>query len=60
MKKVAPALVMHGSASYPFMRDTAQALSRAMPHAEFRTLEGQAHEVSPAVLAPVLVEFLDS
>ncbi len=55
-----PALVMHGSASYPFMRDTARALSRAMPHAEFRTLEGQTHEVSPTVLAPVLVEFFDS
>ena len=55
-----PALVLHGSASHPFMRDTARALSRAMPQAEFRTLDGQTHEVSPAVIAPVLVEFLGS
>jgi len=28
-----------------------------MPHAQRRTLEGQAHQVSPQVLAPVLMEF---
>lgn len=52
-----PALVMHGDASYPFMGETARALSQAIPHAELRTLAGQSHEVSPGVLAPVLVEF---
>jgi pimeloyl-ACP methyl ester carboxylesterase len=52
-----PALVMHGDASYPFMGETARALSQAIPHAELRTLAGQSHEVSPAALAPVLVEF---
>ena len=52
-----PALVMNGAASYPFMHDTALALSQAMPHAELRTFEGQSHEVSPEVLAPVLAEF---
>jgi pimeloyl-ACP methyl ester carboxylesterase len=52
-----PTLVMNGGASYPFMYDTARALSKAMPHAELRTLEGQTHEVSPEALAPVLVEF---
>jgi pimeloyl-ACP methyl ester carboxylesterase len=55
-----PALVMNGGASYPFMYDTARALSRAMPHAELRTLEGQTHEVNPETLAPVLVEFFAS
>jgi hypothetical protein len=29
-----------------------------MPHAEYRVLEGQTHEVSPEALAPVLIEFL--
>jgi len=29
-----------------------------MPNAEYRVLEGQTHEVSPEVIAPVLVEFL--
>ena len=55
-----PALVMDGSASYPFMHVTALALAQAMPHAQHRTLEGQTHEVAPQVLAPVLVEFFNS
>lgn len=52
-----PALVMDGGASYPFMHDTALALVNAIPNAQHRTLEGQTHEVSPEVLAPVLIEF---
>jgi hypothetical protein len=39
------------------MYDTARTLSKAMPHAQLRALEGQRHDVSPEVLAPVLVEF---
>jgi len=31
-----------------------------MPHAQLRTLAGQDHNVSPAVLAPVLAEFFTS
>jgi pimeloyl-ACP methyl ester carboxylesterase len=53
----APALVMDGSESYPFMHTTARALANAIPHAQHRTLEGQTHEVAADVLAPVLVEF---
>ena len=52
-----PALVMNGGASFPFMHDIAQALSKAMPNAQLRTLEGQRHDVNLEVLAPVLVEF---
>ena len=52
-----PALVMNGSASEAFMYDTAMALAKAMPNAEYRTLEGQTHEVSSETIAPVLVEF---
>jgi len=52
-----PALVMNGSASPPFMHETARALSRAMPRAQLHTLEGQRHDVSPQVLAPLLAEF---
>jgi pimeloyl-ACP methyl ester carboxylesterase len=55
-----PALVMSGGASFPFMRDTARALSEAMPRAELRTLDGQTHEVNPGALAPVLLEFFTS
>ena len=54
---MAPALVMHGSASFPFMQVTARALCQAMPLAELRTLEGQTHDVKTEVLAPVLAEF---
>jgi pimeloyl-ACP methyl ester carboxylesterase len=57
---LAPALVMNGGASFPFMADTARTLSQAMPHAQHRTLEGQTHDMVPEVLAPVLVEFFGS
>jgi pimeloyl-ACP methyl ester carboxylesterase len=53
----APTLVMHGGASFPFMDNTAQALSKAIPNAKLRTIEGQTHDVDADVLAPVLVEF---
>jgi pimeloyl-ACP methyl ester carboxylesterase len=55
-----PALVMAGDASLPFMPGAALALSQAIPGAKLRMLNGQPHEVSPAVLAPVLVEFFTS
>jgi len=50
-------LVMNGGASFPFMYDTARALCRAIPQAQLLTLEGQRHDVSTEVLAPVLAEF---
>ncbi len=53
----APTLVMHGGASFPFMDDTAQVLSKAIPHAKRYTLEGQTHDVAPEALAPVLMDF---
>jgi pimeloyl-ACP methyl ester carboxylesterase len=53
-----PVLVMYGTASFPFMAETARKLRQAMPHAELRALEGQGHDVSPAALAPALLEFL--
>src|SRR5215470_2557345 len=55
-----PALVLSGGASFPFMNDTAAALSRAMPHAQHRILDGQTHDMNPGVLGPVLVEFFGS
>ncbi len=56
VKVSTPALVMNGTA-LPFMRDTAMALAKAIPHAQQRTLEGQTHDVNLDVLAPVLVDF---
>ena len=51
---------MAGDASLPFMPVAARVLSHAIPHGQLRMLEGQTHEVNPAVLAPVLVEFFTS
>jgi pimeloyl-ACP methyl ester carboxylesterase len=56
----APALVMAGDASLPFMPAAARALSQAMPQGQLRIMEGQTHEVNPGVLAPVLLEFFTS
>lgn len=47
---------MNGNATYPFMAVAAVALSKAMPHAWHRVLEGQTHEVANEALAPVLIE----
>ncbi|MEN6342500.1 MAG: alpha/beta hydrolase [Methanospirillum sp.] len=52
-----PTLVMSGGASLPFMRATAERLSGILPHARLRIVEGQAHNVSPEVLAPILAGF---
>ncbi|SRR5216684_2456542 len=52
-----PTLVMSGTNGLPFMVVTARTLSRTIPGAELRTLDGQAHDVHADVLAPVLAEF---
>jgi pimeloyl-ACP methyl ester carboxylesterase len=52
-----PTLVMNGTASYPFMEDTARALAKAIPRGQYRALEGQTHNVAPEVLAPALLAF---
>jgi len=54
---------MDGGASYevmPFMRASAEALTRAIPHAEHQILEGQTHDVNAQVLAPALAALLTS
>lgn len=53
-----PALVMHGSKTDPRLARAAEAVAATVPGAQHRTLPGQTHNVSPAVLAPALVEFL--
>ncbi len=54
-----PTLVMHGGAGTQSMRDTAQAISKAVPNAQLRTLAGQTHGVRPKVIAPVLADFFE-
>jgi pimeloyl-ACP methyl ester carboxylesterase len=53
----APTRVMAGGNSFPFMLATARTLSKAIPGSTMTTLDGQAHDVDPGALAPVLVEF---
>jgi alpha-beta hydrolase superfamily lysophospholipase len=52
-----PTLVIDGGASFGFMAETADAIAGLIPGARRLTLEGQQHNVDPAVLAPALVAF---
>jgi len=56
----APTLVIAGGGDFPWMLETAHALADALPDAQTLTLEGQGHNVDPAVLAPALVEFFEA
>jgi pimeloyl-ACP methyl ester carboxylesterase len=55
-----PVLVMNGGASHPFMAETARTLSKVMPQAQLRELNGQTHGANPTVLAPVLAQFFSA
>ncbi len=55
-----PALLMNGGAGFPFMRETADTLAKAIPNAQRRTLEGQTHDAAADAVAPPLVEFFTS
>ena len=58
----APTLVMDGSASLgpmPFMRPTADKLAKTIPASQRQVVEGQAHDVSSKVLAPILLKFFN-
>jgi pimeloyl-ACP methyl ester carboxylesterase len=52
-----PALVLNGTASFPWIAETARALVQALPNAHAVHLEGQPHSPAPDVLAPVLRRF---
>jgi pimeloyl-ACP methyl ester carboxylesterase len=53
-----PTLVMDGGNSPPWMRHANRSLADILPHAKYRTLEGQTHMVKAKAHAPVLMEFL--
>ncbi|HWN25750.1 MAG TPA: alpha/beta fold hydrolase, partial [Actinomycetospora sp.] len=53
-----PLLALDGGASPAWVRAAVDALAAAVPGARRRTLPGQGHLVTPAVLAPVLAGFL--
>lgn len=54
-----PTLVMDGGKSPVWMRNGMKSLAGVLPNAQYRTLEGQAHDAAKAspVLVPVLTEF---
>jgi pimeloyl-ACP methyl ester carboxylesterase len=52
----APTLVIAGT-GIPWMRQTAEALAAAIPDGHVRVLEGQTHDVDPAVIAEAVQEF---
>ncbi|GLZ44467.1 alpha/beta hydrolase [Actinomycetospora sp. NBRC 106375] len=54
-----PLLALDGAASPAWVRDAIAALAAAVPGAEHRTMPGQEHFVVPAVLAPVVAEYLE-
>jgi pimeloyl-ACP methyl ester carboxylesterase len=53
-----PTLVIAGGDSPEWMQGAAAKVAEALPAAEVRILPGQTHEFDPAVLAPVMLEFL--
>lgn len=53
----AETLVVTGGNSEAFFHNGAKALVADLPNARHRILEGQDHAVSPAAIAPLLVEF---
>jgi pimeloyl-ACP methyl ester carboxylesterase len=52
-----PTLAIAGGKSPEWLRNSMVAVANAIPTAEYRTLEGQTHNVKAKVLAPVLKEF---
>jgi pimeloyl-ACP methyl ester carboxylesterase len=53
-----PTLAIAGGASFPFMAVTAHALADTMPNCRACVMEGQTHDIVPAVIGPVLTAFL--
>jgi pimeloyl-ACP methyl ester carboxylesterase len=52
-----PALVMDGGKSPAWIRHANRSLASVLPHAQYRTLEGQTHMLKPKAHAPMLVGF---
>ncbi|HET7029852.1 MAG TPA: alpha/beta hydrolase [Candidatus Limnocylindrales bacterium] len=53
-----PTLILTGGSSFDLFRPTADALVAAMPDGRTAVLDGQEHNVDPAVLGPAIGEFL--
>ena len=55
-----PTIVLTGGASFPFMHATGEKLAEIIPNAQYQLLEGQQHNVDPAVIGPALTSFFNS
>jgi pimeloyl-ACP methyl ester carboxylesterase len=55
-----PTLVLTGGNSPAWMANAGKAVARSIPGAVHRVLDGQTHNVSPAALAPELLEFFNT
>jgi hypothetical protein len=53
-----PGLVLVGGDSPPFMLEVGRRLADLLPDGRCRVIEGQGHVVAPAVLAPIVADFL--
>lgn len=53
-----PTLVLAGTASADFFRDTAERLAELLPQGRYTVLEGQDHGAPAEAVAPVVAEFL--
>ena len=52
-----PCLVIDAEKNPDVMHQAAQSLAEALPNGRYRLLEGQTHDLVPAVVAPVLEAF---
>jgi pimeloyl-ACP methyl ester carboxylesterase len=55
-----PMLAVAGGKSPDWTRNAMRSLADVLPNAKYHTLEGQTHIVKAEVLAPVLVEYIES
>jgi pimeloyl-ACP methyl ester carboxylesterase len=53
-----PTLVIDGGESWPFLRNGAAALAKALPNGSRATLPGETHHINPEAVAGVLAPFL--
>ncbi len=57
-KVTVPTLILTGGSSFALFRPTAEALVAALPDGRTAILDGQEHNVDPAVLGPAMRDFL--
>jgi pimeloyl-ACP methyl ester carboxylesterase len=55
-----PTLVMSGGATAPRLSKASEATARSIANSTYRVLPKQRHDVSPAVLAPAMTQFLNA